>query len=249
MIGHRHWARVMTHLLNALLGLLLVVMLASCSPPDFVALSGYVPGYVADHDVTTWQQVGQTTTDYVIKAPTGTAPATGWPAIVALHPAGGNGQGMVQIFERLPKPPKALILAPTIADQPGMTYDAAAIITHTILDKVKTEYPINPQQIVVFGYSQGGAIASVYAQRYPEAVAGVAIAAAPVLAYPRKNTPNLKYAIGVGEHDPRQEPATTFAKDLKQRRYPVEFEVIPGAGHEFTPQYLDMVLSLVSNVQ
>ncbi|MBL1178462.1 MAG: alpha/beta fold hydrolase [Pantanalinema sp. GBBB05] len=249
MIGHRWIARVRTHLLRAWLGLLLVVVLASCSRPDFVALSGYIPGYVADSEVNTWQQIGQTTTDYVIKAPTGTAPATGWTTIVALHPAGGNGQGMVQAFERLPNPPEALILAPTIADQSGMTYDAAAIITHTILEKIKAEYPINPQQIVVFGYSQGGATASVYAQRYPEGVAGVAITGAPVLAYPRQNAPNLKYAIGVGENDPRKEPATTFAQELKQRNYPVEFEVIPGIGHEFAPQYLDMVLSLVSNVQ
>ncbi|MGI0488147.1 alpha/beta hydrolase [Pantanalinema rosaneae CENA516] len=231
-----------------MLGLLLVVVLASCSRPTFVALSGYVPGYVADQDVNTWQQVGQTTIDYVIKAPTGTAPASGWSVIVALHPAGGNGQGMIQAFQRLPNPVNALILAPTITDQAGMTYDAAAIITHTILEKVKAEYPINPQQIIVFGYSQGGAIASVYAQRYPEAVAGVAIAAAPVFAYPRNSVPNLKYAIGVGENDPRKEPATTFVNELKQRRYPVEFEVIPGTGHEFTPQYFDMVLSLVSNV-
>ncbi|HEY9618258.1 MAG TPA: alpha/beta fold hydrolase [Microcoleaceae cyanobacterium] len=239
----------MTHYFRALIGLLLAMILASCSRPDFVALSGYVPGYITDDQVATWQQVGQTTTDYVIKAPTGTAPTAGWPTIVVLHPAGGNGQGMIQAFERLPNPPEALIVAPTIANQPGMTYDAAAIITHTILEKVKAEYPINPQQIIVFGYSQGGAIASVYAQRYPEAVAGVAIAAAPVLAYPRQNTPNLKYAIAVGENDPRKEPTTTFVQGLKQRHYPVEFEVIPGIGHEFTPQYLDMVLSLVSNVQ
>lgn len=249
MIGHRQITSVMTHFSRALIGLILVVILASCSQPDFVALSGYVPGYVADNQVNTWQQVGQTTTDYVIKAPTGTAPAAGWPVIVALHPAGGNGQGMVQSLQRLPNPPEALILAPTIADQPGMTYDAAAIITHTILEKVKAEYPINPQQIIVFGYSQGGAISSVYAQRYPEAVAGAAIAAAPVFAYPRQNTTDLKYAIAVGENDPRKEPATTFVQELKQRHYPVEFEVIPGIGHEFTPQYLDMVLTLVSNVQ
>lgn len=179
----------------------------------------------------------------------GKSPAAGWPTIVALHPAGGNGKGMVQILQRLPNLSEVLIVAPTINDQPGITYDAGAIITHAVLEKVKAEYSVNSRQVVVFGYSQGGAIASVYAQRYPETVAGVAIAAAPVLAYPRENLPKLKYAIGVGENDPRKQPAITFVKELKQRRYPVTLEVIPGVEHEFTQQYLDMVLALVRSVQ
>lgn len=242
--------RKLRRCIQALIGFVLVAMIASCSPrADFVALPGYIPGYVANDQLSRWEQVGQATADYALKVPTGNAPASGWTTIVALHPAGGHGQGMIQLLQNLPNPPDVLILAPTIADQADMTYDAAAIITHTLLERIKTEYPINPQQIIVFGYSQGGAVASVYAQRYPGTIAGVAIAGAPVLAYPRQTTTGLKYAIGAGEKDPRKEVATTFAQELKKRQYQVQFKVVPGVGHEFVPEYLELLLSLVNNVQ
>ena len=115
-------------------------------------------------------------------------PSSRSPTILALHGRGSNEQDLIGLTTHLPQgllwisPRAPLTVGPDSCEwyrvrvtgkpDPAELYSAIETIDHFV-DQVLATYPIDPQKLFLFGFSQGSLLSMCYTLTHPSHVAGV----------------------------------------------------------------------------
>src|SRR5687768_12493533 len=122
----------------------------------------------------------QLSLQYVVHCPDSfqnQAPASGYPTILALHGRGSNEQDLIELAPHLPdgllwiSPRAPLLLGPDSYEwyrvrvigrpEPEQVRSALETIDHFI-DEILLTYPVDPQKLFLFGFSQGSLLSLCY---------------------------------------------------------------------------------------
>jgi predicted esterase len=184
--------------------------------------------------------------DQVILLP-GATESGSYPLLIALHGGGGKKESNLEYWE-VARQKGWLVLSPqsTQPVDPGAyCWDDSEQGLADILfyfEKVFKEYPIDPQRVVMTGFSQGSGMA-IYAALSERVNARGFLAIGTYWADPSSLRPLAKQAKSVrgyfvtGEKDRFLDRIREIQKILKQNNIPFTEESYSDLGHEFPPDF------------
>jgi len=164
------------------------------------------------------------------------------PLIIAFH-GYGDQAGNYSRFWSGPAAEFGAILAVPQGMQPvgnGFGWgsvDEADAIFQRVLVEVGRQYAVDPDHVVLTGFSQGGFIVLALGLRYPDRFVGVVPMAGPYI--PEVDAPlparagDPRYYFIVGARDRAVSDMRRAAKDYEEVGYDVKLRVIPSTGHSF----------------
>lgn len=183
-------------------------------------------------------------TEYLLLKPVGVAPAGGWPVVVALHGYGGEGRDMMGVASLFTRE-GIVFIAPNFGGYEPYPGDGPLGPMVQILDDVDSQLRIDPDRLVMLGFSQGGTFAYRFSLRHPEWVGAVVTAGAPDLSAGAP-TEIMPYVFTWGEYDSLQDlvlPGDVYP--LVEGGYEnIRYYIISDAGHEITPYAIDTAIAL-----
>lgn len=179
---------------------------------------------------------------YAISIPPGYSPGARVPLVLALHFGGnpvGAGRAMLELLIRPALAELgAIIVAPDSIDGAwsGPQNERAV---NTLLDAAQRTYSVDPQKIIVTGFSMGGAGAWHWASRFPERFsAAVAVAGRPAGSASAWRVPVFAVHSRNDEVVPIA-PAQRRIEELKQLGKNAEMVVLTGVTHYDTGGYVE----------
>lgn len=184
------------------------------------------------------------TTEYYLITPSGEAPETGWPLLVALHGYGGRARDMLGLAQLFTDRGVAF-LAPTFGSYQPNPGPGPIPEMRDILRSVGQSAPVQSDGAVLFGFSQGGSFAYRFSAYHPELVSGVVTAGAPQLDPVPPPSQTMPYVFTWGQQDGLQEFLLPTVLDLQRAGFNVRYQIVEGAGHEVTPFSLEEALRLL----
>jgi len=184
--------------------------------------------------------------EYLMLTPVGRPPEDGWPLVIALHGYGGQGANMMGIASQFTAE-GIVYAAPSFGGYAPYPGDGPISPMLQILSDINDQIPIDPDRVVLLGFSQGGTFAYRFSLYHPEWVGAVVTAGAPDLSA-GEPTENMPYVFTWGENDGLQDLV------LPEHVYPlvdqgytnINYFVISDAGHEVTPYAIDTAIDLAS---
>lgn len=97
---------------------------------------------------------------YYLYVPSTIKPASPAPLIVTLHGSGRRGNSLVEKWKDLAKKEGIIIAGPDSTDARGWGVPAdGPNYLHALVEELKKKYPINPNQVYLFGHSAGASFA------------------------------------------------------------------------------------------
>jgi predicted esterase len=183
---------------------------------------------------------------YHLLKPVGSAPGEGWPVVIAFHGYGGKGadmMGVASLFTR----EGIVYAAPSFGGYAPNPGDGPINPMLKILDDINDQIPIDPDRVVLLGFSQGGTFAYRFSLYHPEWVGAVVTAGAPDLSA-GEPTENMPYVFTWGEYDGLKDLV------LPQHVYPlvdrgyanINYFVISDTGHEVSPYAIETAIDLAT---
>jgi predicted esterase len=183
---------------------------------------------------------------YLLLKPMGRAPEGGWPVVIALHGFGGQGSDMMGVASLFTRE-GIVYVAPSFGSYAPYPGSGPIESMLQILNDVNSQMPIDPDRVVLLGFSQGGTFAYRFSLYHPEWVGAVVTAGAPDLSA-GKPTENMPYVFTWGELDGLQDmvlPAHVYPL-VDQGYNNINYFIISGAGHEVTPYAIDTAIALTN---
>ncbi len=226
--------------LRAVAGLTLLFLLTCAGGP----LSGQAPPTVTD---AVFELDSGTEMTYGIAVPAGYGGSLSSPRplILALHPGGRapyyGSSFMQSIIEPALRGWGAVIVAPDVPGTRGWANPGSERAVLALLDDVASRYAINPDLVLVTGFSSGGRGVWYLAARNPSRFAGaIALAARPE----EESLDALEAMPLYLIHSPDDEvvpyePVEETALVLADRGYPVHLLSVPGLSHYMMGAYID----------
>jgi poly(3-hydroxybutyrate) depolymerase len=178
--------------------------------------------------------VGQTRTYYLFVPDAAEKPA---PLLVLLHGSGRDGRSLVERWEQFARKEGIILAGPDswLKQGWGMLEDGPHFL-YALVEALKTQHPIDPKRVYLFGHSAGavhGLAMAVLESEYFAAVAVVVPAdIGPFLARASRKIP---IAIWNGTDDPRFPVADVQVthKALVAAGFPAQLTLIPGHTHYY----------------
>ena len=161
------------------------------------------------------------------------------PLIIALHGTGMKGQDMYDALLETAKSQGAVLVCPDALRpvQSGgfsWTYrDESEWFVEYLIEQAKTDFDIDPEKILLIGFSQGANIALILGQTHPDwflAVIPICGHYEPQVAE-SQSMPAPFYLI-TGARDPWKITYSKARQDFKDAGAPVQIRVLTGRGHE-----------------
>jgi len=195
---------------------------------------------------TTMQLKNGTSIKYTLSIPQNYASGQKVPLVVALHYGGpvspyySHGFMSVLVNPGL-KGLGAIIIAP---DCPGGTWESreAESLIIELMDHIKDNYAIDPDKVLLTGFSMGGIGTWYMAARYPSLFS----AAIPISSMAGKTSQKLLsgsipfYAIqSSGDELFDIDKFKEMVKSLQQKGIPVQLEILKGISHYRTDQFVN----------
>jgi len=179
---------------------------------------------------------------YAISIPPGYSPAARVPLVLALHFGGspvGAGRAMLELLIRPALTELgAIIVAPDSIDGAwsGPQNERAV---NALLDAALKTYSVDPQKVIVTGFSMGGAGTWHWASMFPERFS----AAIPIAGRPTGSASAWRVPV-FAVHSRNDEvvpigPAQKRIEELKQRGRNAEMVVLTGIAHYETGRYVE----------
>jgi dienelactone hydrolase len=181
-----------------------------------------------------WRRM-QGDTGYYLIIPEQIPPDSGWSLLVALH----YHEEALPFWREPAQKAGVIVVVPDFADDQRPAEQTLAL--HRILEAVRQTYPVD--RVVLFGFSEGGELATLYAREYGQ-VTAVSAAAPTDIHLPAAADTTTRYLIAYGDQDALLESNRARVRDFQERANPAEFLIIEGIGHELIPQHLQWTLGL-----
>jgi hypothetical protein len=195
--------------------------------------------------------------DYLIREPAGEPPADGWPVLVAL-PGGETDQSaadaarVMQLLTPISQNEGVLLIVPDTlsAVQADPERDTDALITQldaglaALADAYA--FALHEAGPVLFGFAEGGALATLYAQTFPSM--GVVTSGATYLHAQDAETPVL-FMYGSGDAaltDVRSLQPDIF-DDIREWQAPLDYIVLDGLPRILTLEQVPLIIEFVTD--
>ena len=181
---------------------------------------------------------------YAISLPEGIGDGEPRPLVLALHPGGGRtpyygGEFMRRIVGPALRDWNAIIVAPD-APTRAWTSDVAERAVIGLLGRVQETYAVDPDRILVTGFSLGGRGTWFFATRHPDLFDG----AIPIAGAVRNDPLDALGEMPVYVIHSRDDEVVDIAsareavETLGARAHPVRFEELTGVGHFTMGSYI-----------
>ena len=181
---------------------------------------------------------------YEIYLPVGVESSEPRPLVLALHPGGGRtpyygGDFMRRIVMPALRDWNAIIVAPD-APTRAWTSDAAEGAVIGLLEQVQERYPVDPDRILVTGFSLGGRGTWFFATRHPEIFDGAIPIAGAVRDDPLDALGEMPIYVIHSRDDEVVDIASAreAVETLEADDHPVQFEELAGVGHYSMGAYI-----------
>lgn len=196
------------------------------------------------HETVAIDPNAQTVRTYV---PPGLPPDRPAPALVVLHPYGGNAEAFLAHWKAASDDLGLVVIAPEsprVVSAEGFRWGSIAeteAIVQAAIERTAKEHPIDTSRIVLAGFSQGGQRALDVGLRHPERFAGiVAIAAAglhtiPPPKAPQGGGPRILLLVGQADRPEILRGNEQALLELKKAGYTVAGKMYPDLGHALPP--------------
>lgn len=180
---------------------------------------------------------------YYAFVPESVPPENGWPVLLILDDDARDIEAFIPTFIEPAQKAQALLVVPIFEGYTRPYNEHVTPLLDQILIHVRQNYPVHARGEVLFGFSVGGEIVTLYAQQYGTVAAVVAIGATD-LHLPAPDDTRTRYLISYGEEDELLFFNEPSAQEFDERENPAEFLIIEGVGHEITQQQLDWTMDL-----
>lgn len=187
----------------------------------------------------------------LIVAPPGYNKRRPAPLIIAFHGYGDRAENYPRFWSGPAAEFGAILAVPQGMQPVGNGFgwgsvDEADAIFRRALEEVGRKYAVDPDQVVLAGFSQGGFIVLSLGLRYPDRFVGVIPMAGPYIpevdAPPPVRAGDPRYYFIVGSRDRVVGDMRRAAKDYESAGFDVKLRVVPSTGHSF-PQDSDRELT------
>ena len=169
------------------------------------------------------------------------------PLLVALHGHGGNAAAFHDLW-RSTADSLGLVLVTPQGEAPVQSGhwswgDAASAVVHRAITLAAQQILVNPRQVYLAGFSQGGNLAYRLAAQSPSRYAGVAALGAPFHAecFSAVTKSRTRFYIGTGREDALLWAAQEAMQLLTPIAAGVQLDIYEGVGHGL-PQPMDSTL-------
>jgi phospholipase/carboxylesterase len=174
--------------------------------------------------------------------PGGKVPDAPAPLIVALHGLGGNADDFAVVYREAADDRDAILIVPEAVRPypPGYTWgdqeEAESLVLRAI-EQARADYPIDPDRIVLTGFSQGGYLTYSLALRHPELFAGAIPVGGsyhfPPAALPDGRNERPRFYIMYGGRDAALANNRRAARILREAGFAVKLRIYPEVGHSY----------------
>jgi poly(3-hydroxybutyrate) depolymerase len=157
------------------------------------------------------------------------------PLLVTLHPLGGNGADMLDLFTQLATLKKFIIVSPN-AIHSWQGPDDWPDFLHALVESIKTRFNIDARRVYLFGNSAGACFAAVTALLEPGYFAAIAVRAG-ILPMHESPPSDNRVPVGfwVGERDSifTMKAVKDTAIFMYEKGFKVRMTVMPGLDHAY----------------
>ncbi|MAU12219.1 MAG: hypothetical protein CL607_20525 [Anaerolineaceae bacterium] len=183
---------------------------------------------------------------YDVYEPSGPLAGPGWPMLVLLGDEDLQGDDLLAPFV-VANTSDTLYVTPHLPMQPA---DVNLPILQEIITDVENTYPTALDSVVLFGFGEGGALASLYANQHPDIIAGTIISGATWI-YPQDEGSGPMLVM-IGSQDPlylRSNQGNDMPF-IDEAQWPggLQYLLLENIGHEVTPYQVDAALQMTSEI-
>ena len=210
------------------------MLLAACSRPSYTLTPNPTP------------YVRYSPTEYYLYLPSSYVPEKDWPLFVGIHSFGGDGMQCLEMWQGYAESEGFVLVCPSLADENGGWYaDEGETKLNEIIRQVRNDCRVQ-KQVFLAGFSAGAEFIQVYAFDRPRSVKAVAVLSAGNYHEPSSASRNIPFLVVIGDQDNpiSLQGAQLFSELLEQNGNSVELDILPGVGHEITPQALELTIRL-----
>lgn len=173
-----------------------------------------------------------------------------WPVLVAIHGYGGDGTQCLGWWQVYAEKGGFVLVCPSMGAGNGdwefvqNESNLLGILRH-VRDQVRTQ-----QKIFLAGFSAGGQFALAFTYSHPNLVKAVSMLSSGNYYEPYEDLRDISFLVMIGDRDNplAEKGARSFVEALQGSGYSVEYEVLPGIGHEITPEALEKTISFFQKV-
>jgi hypothetical protein len=186
---------------------------------------------------------------YHLFVPDAAPPPDGWSMLVILNEEGAVPDTLMQMFVRMSRENNVIMMVPAFPEYRYPYEQEVLPELDQMISKVRESYPIHASGPVLFGYSAGGEIASLYAHEYPDAVAAVITSGAPYI-YPSPDE-DMPFRIIYGYDDPllpHYNDNEVVFTDMTTWDFPMNYTVIENIGRIVNDQQVNITASVIQEV-
>jgi poly(3-hydroxybutyrate) depolymerase len=209
-------------------------LLAACSHPTYSLTANPTP------------YVRYSPTEYYLFLPSSYVPEKDWPLFVGIHAYGGDGTQCLEMWQSYAESEGFVLVCPSLADENGGWYvDEGEANLYKIIQHVQNDCRVE-KQVFLAGFSAGAEFVQPYAFDHPKSVKAVAILSAGNYYEPSPASQDIPFLVVIGDQDNpiSLHRAQLFSESLEKNGYSVELDILPGVGHEITPQALELTIGL-----
>jgi predicted esterase len=213
------------------------ILLAACSNPTYSLTANPTP------------YVRYSPTEYYLFLPSSYVPEKDWPLFVGVHSFGGDGTQCLEMWQGYAESEGFVLVCPSLADENGGWYlDEGERNLYEIIQQVQNDCRVQ-KQVFLAGFSAGAEFVQAYAFDHPRSVKAVAVLSSGNYHEPSSASQDIPILVVIGDQDNpiSLQRARLFSELLEQNEYSVELDILPGVGHEITPQALELTIKLYNN--
>jgi predicted esterase len=213
------------------------ILLAACSHPTYSLTPNPTP------------YVRYSPTEYYLFLPSSYVPEKAWPLFVGVHSFGGDGSQCLEMWQDYAESEGFVLVCPSLADENGGWYaDEGERKLYEIIQQVRNDCRVQ-KQVFLAGFSAGAEFVQIYAIDHPRSVKAVAVLSSGNYHEPSSASQDIPFLVVIGDKDNliSLRGAQVFSELLEQNGNSVELDILPGVGHEITPQALELTISLYNS--
>ncbi len=200
------------------------------------------PSYVLTPNPTPYYETSPS--EYYLYLPSSYTPEKDWPILVAVHGYGGDGAQALSWWQTYAEKGGFILVCPSMGAGNGdwdFTQNEANLLG--ILQDVRKEVRTQ-KKVFLTGFSAGGQFVQVFTYSHPKLVKAVSILSAGNYHEPYEDLRDIPFLVMIGKQDNplAKQGARSFVETLQGSGYSVEYEVLPGIGHEITLEALEKTI-------
>jgi dipeptidyl aminopeptidase/acylaminoacyl peptidase len=189
--------------------------------------------------------------EYYLYLPSAYSPEKDWPVLVGVHGYSGDGKQCLDWWQEPAEKAGFVLVCPSFGAG-NVEWEFIQNETNLlgILRRVGNEVRVQ-KKIFLAGFSAGGEFALLFSYSHPNLVQAVSLLSSGNYYEPFKDYKDIRFLVLMGDRDNpvAEQNAASFVEGLQQKGYTVEYEVLPGVGHEVAPEALEKTILFFQEIK